>query len=64
MADGRLPNRRVKLGTGNATTLHVALIAGGQDPAGSRSGYVLCTSKGFFEEEFAARDRAKLAGPA
>jgi hypothetical protein len=49
--------------SGTATALHVALIAGGQDPAGSRSGYVLCTSKGAFEEEFANKIKARLAPP-
>lgn len=46
---------------GDSVDLHVALIAGGQDPAGSRSGYVLCTSKGAFEEEFAGKVKAVLS---
>lgn len=49
--------------SGDATALHVAFIGGGLDPAGSRGNYVLCTSKGVLEEEFAAKVRARLAPP-
>ncbi|MBL8982228.1 MAG: hypothetical protein JNL26_08585 [Gemmatimonadetes bacterium] len=46
---------------GDARSLHVAFIGGGLDPAGSRSNYVLCTSKGVLEEEFATKVQARLA---
>lgn len=49
--------------TGEATAIRVALIAGGQDPAGSRSGYVLCTTRGNFEQEFAEQVKTRLATP-
>lgn len=47
--------------TGTATKLHVAIIGGGLDPSGAGDGYVLCTTRGFFEDEFVKRVSAKLA---
>jgi hypothetical protein len=47
--------------TGTATKIHIALIGGGLDPSGAGDGYVVCTSRGFFEEDFAKRVNAKLA---
>jgi hypothetical protein len=43
--------------TGDVTALKVAIIAAGQDQAGARNDYVLCTSRGAFEREFIARVR-------
>lgn len=47
--------------SGTATKLNVALIGGGRDPSGNSVAYVVCTSRGRFEREFAAEVSAKLA---
>lgn len=47
--------------TGTATKLHVAFIGGGVNVAASGDGYVVCTTRGRFEEEFAKRVSEKLA---
>ena len=47
--------------TGTSAQLHVALIGGGLDPAGNANTYVVCTTTGRFEEEFAKRVSEKLA---
>lgn len=41
--------------TGAPATLKVAAAASGQDPAGSRTGWVVCTSTGKLEERITAR---------
>lgn len=46
--------------TGEVTSVKVAIIAAGQDQAGARNDYVLCTSRGAFEREFIARVRERL----
>ncbi len=46
--DGTLLGRGKGLEGANTLLKYLTLIAGGQDPAGSRSGDVLCTSKGGF----------------
>ncbi|MCC6317553.1 MAG: hypothetical protein IT361_07670 [Gemmatimonadaceae bacterium] len=40
---------------GDTTEVNIAIIGGALDPAGTGDGYVLCTSRGYFEADFARK---------
>jgi hypothetical protein len=46
---------------GTAEKLHIAVVGSGQDPAGSRSGFVKCNSTGALEAFIAGRVRTRVA---
>ncbi len=53
----------VEPATGEPARLVVAIAASGRDPAGSRSAYSACTSRGALERRIAERVQARLATP-
>lgn len=51
----------VEPGSGIPKRLHIAIAGSGQDPAGTKTGFVKCNSTGALEAEIAERVQARLA---
>ena len=51
----------VEPATGEPTKLMVAIAASGRDPAGSKSAYSVCTSRGALEQRIARQVQSRVA---